>query len=287
MATLRKRVGDGNRRDGEDLGYQDCTFVEQPPGHIQTDCPVCKSLLRDPSQVTCCGNLMCAACFKNISGTSKKCPMCRNSLTVGFSDINHKRIVEGFRVYCCYRREGGGGCEWIGQLGGVEQHLNSKPVDTNRMTGCAFVPVKCSFCQQKVARSSLDLHEKSICPQRKAKCPYCNYVNTYVNVSGEHKQTCPHIPVPCQFCGNRIRKSDMNSHVSQTCPEVPTLCEYGLFGCEGEILRKNMANHMVNSQVTHLKLVKERVVRLQQFVLLAIVAVVAVFVLVFLYRSLF
>ena len=79
----------------------------------------------------------------------------------------------------------------------------------------------------------------------------------------------------------------MNSHVSQTCPEVPTLCEYGLFGCEGEILRKNMANHMVNSQVTHLKLVKERVVRLQQFVLLAIVAVVAVFVLVFLYRSLF
>ena len=262
MATTpRQRMGGGFPPREEEREYQDCTFVEAPPGHIQTECPVCKSLLRDPSQVTCCANQMCAACYKKISGSSKQCPICRKSLTGGFSDRNHKRIVEGFRVYCCYRREG---CLWTGELSEVEKHLNSRPSVNTRLTGCTYVPVKCGFCHKKVIRSSLDKHERSECPKRRVKCRFCDYVNTHENVNGAHINTCPHIPIDCRYCKNKIRKSDMTSHVALNCPQVPVSCEYEQFGCKDTILRKDMANHMLNSQVTHLKLVKERVLRLQQ-----------------------
>ncbi len=33
----------------------DCEFLDPPPDILQTECPVCLQIIREPHQVTCCG----------------------------------------------------------------------------------------------------------------------------------------------------------------------------------------------------------------------------------------
>ena len=40
----------------------DCQFVDAPK-ELQSECPVCLSILREPCQVTCCGKSFCRACI--------------------------------------------------------------------------------------------------------------------------------------------------------------------------------------------------------------------------------
>ena len=53
---------------GERGGY-DCEFIERPK-ELQTDCPICLVVLREPFRVTCCGYSFCQTCVRLLSGTS-------------------------------------------------------------------------------------------------------------------------------------------------------------------------------------------------------------------------
>ena len=257
----------------------ECQFVEKPPAHINTECPVCHYLLREPVQITCCGNMLCSACFSQLSKARQACPLCRKTELKGFPDSNHKRIMEGFRVYCCYRGEGGAGCQWVGKLGDHSNHLNATPSDnTRRLQGCEYVPLDCSFCRTKVLRWRLNHHETAVCPQRRMKCEHCDYVSTYVDVTGKHKENCRHIPIPCKKCKNEVKKSEMDTHLAINCPEVFLNCEFSGAGCNEQVLRKNMADHMQRMQVYHLSLLNKKLTQLLQAVY-----VIAVFVLVILF----
>ena len=172
-------------------GY-DYVLAEKPRRDLQTKCPICQLLLRDPCQLECCGTLICAVCLNNTFRKGhKSCPLCRKSNPSFFTDKHHKRVIEGLSVYCKHRasEQGSeeGGCEWVGELGQVEHHLNVNPSShKQRMKGCQYVLLKCRYCQEEVSRLNLIVHEKNLCPQHQTECTYCGYVGSHEVVTGPH-----------------------------------------------------------------------------------------------------
>ena len=49
--------------EGRNFGGYGCVFVTNPPDAIQTDCPVCLQILKEPCMISCrCGKKMCRQC---------------------------------------------------------------------------------------------------------------------------------------------------------------------------------------------------------------------------------
>ena len=237
-------------------GY-DYQLAEKPPTSLQTDCPICQLLLRDPHQLKCCGKLICSPCLERaLAKGHKSCPLCRNSEVHSFRDKNHRRMVEGLRVYCPHRpREGEhSGCQWVGELGEVEKHLNCTPSRGNRTEGCQYVLLKCKYCKEDVVRSSIEEHESSLCSKRIVKCPFCDYSGKYTDVNG-HKKRCPNFPVVCQHCKRMVGKRYLELHISKECPMTIVVCEIQQYGCSKTFPRKDMAAHMEKNHAVHLKMV--------------------------------
>ena len=238
-------------------GY-DYQLAEKPPTSLQTDCPICQLLLRDPHQLKCCGKLICSPCLERaLARGHESCPLCRNSEVHSFPDNNHRRMVEGLRAYCRHRpREGEhSGCEWVGELGEVEKHLNCTLSRGNRTKGCQYVLLKCKYCKEDVVRSSLEEHESSLCSKRIVKCPFCDYFGEYTDVNGPHKKSCPNFPVVCQHCKRMVGKHHIKQHVSNKCPMTTIACELEGYGCNKTFPRKDMAAHMEKNHAVHLKMV--------------------------------
>ena len=85
----------------EKFGGYDCKFVTPPPTAFQTECPICHMILREPYQTACCGQNVCRSCIIPNKGL-------RQSLIQ-------------LHVWCTFRENG---CEWSGELGELERHLN-------------------------------------------------------------------------------------------------------------------------------------------------------------------
>ena len=114
-------------------GY-DCEFVGEHPQE-QYKCPICLLVLRDPQQVTCCGKSYCKVCIDRVVKDGKPCPTCNAVAFSIFPNKGLRRTLDGFRVYCSNKDEG---CEWVGELGDIERHLNSKPSPERQLEGCLF-----------------------------------------------------------------------------------------------------------------------------------------------------
>ena len=112
----RPKVDDWQKKFG---GY-DCKFVEQPPNAFQTECPICRLLLRDPCQATCCGTSFCQSCIYQVKVDDNPCPTCRKESFGVFEDKRLKRSLNQLRVLCKYSKHG---CKWSGELGELEHHL--------------------------------------------------------------------------------------------------------------------------------------------------------------------
>ena len=238
-------------------GY-DYQLAEKPPTSLQTECPICQLLLRDPHQLKCCGKLICSPCLERaLAKGHESCSLCRNSEVHSFRDKNHKRMVEELRVYCPHRPTEGehSGCEWVGELGEVEKHLNSTPSRGNRTEGCQYVLLKCKYCKEDVVRSSLEEHESSLCSKRIVKCPFCDYFGKYTDVNGPHKKSCPNFPVFCQHCKGMVGRRHIKLHISKECPMTIVVCEIQPYGCSKTFPRKDMAAHMEKNHAVHLKMV--------------------------------
>ena len=103
------------------FGGYDCKFVEQPPSPFQTECPVCRLLLREPYQATCCGTSFCHYCILHVKAEDKPCPVCRQTKFELFHDKRLKRSLHQLHVLCTYSKDG---CNWSGELGDLDHHLN-------------------------------------------------------------------------------------------------------------------------------------------------------------------
>ena len=127
------------KRLSSQSGFE-CEFVEPPPKFFKSECPICLHILREPYQVTCCGNSFCQECLSPVKLQHKPCPTCS---TVNFTDFHNKglqRMLYDFVVYCTHKSKG---CEWSGELRDLEDHLNSSSSASSCLKGCLFNVIEC------------------------------------------------------------------------------------------------------------------------------------------------
>ena len=256
-----------------DGGY-DCVFIDRKFAEYY-ECTICSKVFRNPFQAVCCGENFCEVCINKWREEKTACPHCRED---GFQVVINKdkvREVKVLRVYCTNSRqqqeansagregrEGGdraGGCDWVGELGDLERHLNANPTPPRtQMKGCLFVKVECKFCHEQIMRCYLRHHQDN-CQLRDYTCPYCGYSDTYKFIEEQHLETCQMLPVPCDSCGLEIEKCNLEYHINTDCPLIYVKCVLAPIGCNGEFKREDMSEHMREHQMVHETLVKDTV----------------------------
>ena len=232
----------------------DCDFVEDPPKWLQTECPVCLLILRDPYQVTCCGKSFCRECTERVKADRKPCPCCKQDTFNDFPNKGLKQPLYGFQVHCSNKDES---CKWMGELGQLDRHLNlnSDTMETE-LEGCQYAKVKCSFCADTITRNQLLHHKNELCDKRPFSCEYCNkYESTYDDIINNHWPVCGCHPVYCpNECGAFPQRKDVDSHINQVCPLTVIDCDFSYAGCEVRLPRGDMASHLKDDMVKHFSL---------------------------------
>ncbi len=191
------------------IGF-DCEFVKPPPSeYIQSECPVCLQIIREPHQVTCCGKKFCKACIEHIRAIQKPCPTCNKEFS-SFADKGLKQSLYSLKVRCSHQKDG---CEWMGEL---RQHLNTDPQPEKQLDGCQFVEIDCIYnCRNHQQRRYIQNHQIKDCPKRSFGCEHCHYYkSTYDDVTNNHWPVCGSFPIPCpNQCGSTI----INSYIESCC----------------------------------------------------------------------
>ena len=137
-------------------GGFDCAFVEEPPKQLQTDCSICLCILKNPYLVNCCGTSFYQSCINPIQD-SNRCPVCNDQFTTCIPDKRLQRTLNEMKVYCSNKEFG---CEWIGELGSLTQHLNTESETSDQVfeVFCLFTSVGCSFCGEIFQWKDLGKH---------------------------------------------------------------------------------------------------------------------------------
>ena len=207
---------------GNSGGY-DYQFVDPGPTDDQK-CSICHLVVRDAHQVTCCGKLLCECCLTKCRNGLGKCPMCRGRGDIdntSFQDTKSDHEIKSLRVYCSYKDAG---CEWIGELRGVEEHMKD----------CNYQTVECPDCKNTMLKLILDKHRSDECLLRKYKCPLCKKEGTYqfITTAG-HQNTCPEVELECQItgCNEHVKRCKMSSH-TEVCPKQVINCPFNDMGCK-------------------------------------------------------
>ena len=241
-------------------GGYDCDFVQPPPEAVQSECPICHLVLREPYQAPCCGNSFCRTCIEPIRLGNANCPTCRHAGFTTFPDKRLERSLNPFKVFCSHRDEG---CGWNGELGSLGRHLNENPTPSERLVGCNFVDVNCTHCALSFRRKSLDTHENNECRLRPHSCDHCGeFASSFEEVVVNHYPVCERYPLPCpNKCDEipegfqyAIERRDLERHVKEECLLTVVECDFDYAGCEARLPRKDMASHLAESLVTHMSL---------------------------------
>ena len=177
-------------------------------------CPVTFEVLRDPHQTTCCGNHISVTAGARLQREGKPCPMCKEPNFSTHTDKYFKRVVNGLKVRCPHK---GSGCEWMGDLGSLDQHAN-------------------------------------LCPKRPWRCQYCDFPATYDVGANEHLPQCPKFPEPCpNKCeAGTVERCNLERHLATECPLQLVACEFSRGGCTEKVPRKDIARHMEGNMQKHL-----------------------------------
>ena len=246
--------GSNGRNEGNGGGY-DCEFVERPPDTLQTECPICLHVLREPCLISCpCGQKICRDCVEKIKKGNKPCPLCNKTDFTYMRDYGHERLTKMLDVRCSKKKDG---CEWKGRLGEYEQHLNRNPSLENQLTGCQFVEVECKHgCGERFQRRHVISHQNKQCRMRPYSCEYCHDCDsTFEDVTVTHYLKCKKYPVSCpNGCqDNLFERQQMKLHLKEKCPLAQVNCPLHYAGCEVILPRKDLPEHMIDT-VSHLTL---------------------------------
>ena len=152
-------------------------------------------------------------------------------------------------MYCANRSKG---CEWIGDLGEVEVHLNLSPIARYQSNGCQFVDIQCAYCSAKRPRHEIPEHLTE-CPKRPFSCEYCQKYNSYYDdVCNCHWTVCDYYPILCpNGCSEAIPRGSIEEHIEKDCPLTITECEFKAYGCKEKLPRIEMQTHMQYSAAAH------------------------------------
>ena len=242
----------------------DCEFVEEPPKWLQTHCPVCLLILCEPYQVTCCGKSFCKECIKKIKARSQPCPTCKQDEFESFPNKGLQQPLYGFAVFCSNKERG---CVWEGELGQLDQHINSNPDKEKQLVGCGYTNIVCLFCDKLHLRHEMEQHQTSLCPKRPYTCFMCEaYESIYEDVLNSHAPVCKCRPVECpNSCGaDNLQHQHLEEHMSSQCPLTYVECEFSDAGCDVMVYRKDLASHLTDNLVTHMSLLAMENRKLQQ-----------------------
>ena len=255
--TQRKRLAEDEARKRHKLrGGFECVFVKDPSEHgVQTECSICLCVLREPYLLDCCGYSFCKSCIEPIKSEKKPCPLCAVQFTTCIADKRLQRTLNDLQVYCAQKDEG---CEWVGQLVNLEQHLNANPLlenDSERLSGCQLTSLECQHCGDSCFRRDLVDHETSVCSQRPYSCEYCrDFKSTFEDVTSNHWSVCPDRPVPCpNGCGSSPELKQLKDHLKE-CPLEVVECAFRYAGCIEKLPRKEMPEHITQSLAIHMSL---------------------------------
>ena len=238
------------------LGGFECKFVETLPDYIQSECKSCRLIIREPYQVDCCGSGFCRVCIESIKSSKKPCPECKEVDFDTAKDTRLKKILYSYKVYC---ENVSRGCQWVGELGKVDDHLNPNPSEHDHLNGCEFVAINCPYCSKFIKRSDFQVHTNEKCPRRPCICEHCNNFSGNYEAVVNHWLQCESYPDLCpNNCGEKIRRQFVVKHMQNDCREHGILCEYDDIGCNaGRITRKNMPNHMRDYMKKHMSLLEQ------------------------------
>ena len=140
--------------------------------------------------------------------------MCKEPNFTTQTDKYFKRVVNGLKVRCPHK---GSGCEWVGDLGSLDQHAN-------------------------------------MCPKRPWRCQYCDFTATYDVGANEHLPQCPKFPEPCpNRCeAGTVERCDLERHLATECRLQLVACEFSRAGCTEKVPRKDLVRHMEGNVQKHL-----------------------------------
>ncbi len=235
------------------IGF-DCEFIEpSPKRYVQSECPVCRQIIREPHQVTCCGKKFCKACIEHIKAIKKQCPTCNKEFS-SFADKGLKQSLYDLKVRCSHQKDG---CEWTGELRQLDEHLNTDPQPEKQLDGCQFVEIDCiNNCGNQLQRRYIQIHQIKDCPKRPFGCEHCHdYKSTFDDVTSNHWPVCGSFPVPCpNQCGSTIQRQNIDSHVADECPLTTINCDFQHIGCAVKLPRQDMLEHQRENLLTHISL---------------------------------
>ena len=241
-------------------------FVSSPSRiQGQPDCPICLYILQEPHVVTCCGQSFCRVCIEYIKTKKLSCPMCQQLEFTHIPNRGLQRTLEDLQTKVCCPHEGAG-CQWVGKMGSLRQHLN----ESGKFIpdACMFAPIECSQCHKQIQRQMFESHQRESCTQRPFECEYCGeYKSAYEDVVNKHWPVCKCYPVPCpNGCGVSPERRHLESHVDEDCPLTTVSCEFYHAGCDVELLRKDKPAHMNENCIKHMSLLAGMTQRQQKCV---------------------
>ena len=224
----------------------DFDFVEKPSEEYF--CPVTFELLTDPVETSCCGNNISRPTAERLQTEGKPCPLCKEVPLKSFVVKYIKRKAMELKVYC---KNKSAGCEWKGELGKLDKHLNLESVKGQ----CDFVEVECPLkCGESFQRLDLEKHQSNECVKRPFSCQYCDHKSTHEKVVNDHWPKCQHFPKVCpnKCSTDEIERRFLQRHLKEECPLEIVACEFA--GCKVKVKRKSMQKHLDESTSKHLKM---------------------------------
>ena len=186
--------------------------------------------------------------MENVKEANGRCPFCKKKPFTGFIDKRFERQLNELKVYCIYRPKG---CDWVGNFGKVEQHLNIGKENGE----CQFVVVECpvsKICKEYFLRKNLENHVNNNCKYRQTQCMYCGFVNTYQNITTSHPKQCAKFPLCCpNKCSQQTYpRNQLGIHLA-SCPEQEVDCTFSEMGCKEKIKRRVLQWHLDTNLFHH------------------------------------
>ena len=151
------------------------------PWSVQSACLL---TLRDPHVISCCGNEFCQACIERVKRDGKPCPLCNEQ---NFTTMLHKKLVREVNALVIHCPQKELGCEWEGELGQLQQHLNPG-AGVSSTQGCEFLMVKCAYhCGAQLQRRLIQEHEMDTCLKRPIEMQVANLMKKFEAVVIENQ----------------------------------------------------------------------------------------------------
>ena len=198
---------------------------------------------RENSMLTClrCKGIMIEA---SISNTGKQiCSCCIKKGEQSLPNENVRNTILSLKCACPLSKRG---CEWLGRLEIVENHL----------TTCGHVYESCQLlCGVVTTRDEMGGHVREECSQREEACLHCSGVHKVCEMV-EHVKVCGKVFVLCELgCGTRVRRESILFHLSSECSEESVVCPYEKYRCEVVGLkRRELKQHLEENRYLHTEL---------------------------------